>query len=115
MSADGDSDSGRSSTSNRPGRVSLDSLDGAKDKAAVNGVHTNGKQTDDADLSPTERLERELQKAKDEKDALEEQYNTLLGKVSDMKARLNAKFKLDAVCNAIASALIWGFTEDCSI
>lgn len=94
MSADEASDSGRSPVSNR--RTSLDSLDGVPEPPVVNGVHTNGTQTDDADLSPVERLERELQKAKDEKEALEEQYSTLVGKVADMRAKLNAKFKLDA-------------------
>lgn len=64
-----------------------------------NGI--NGKHDDaDADLEnmdPIERLEHELQRTKDEKDALGAQYRNLLSKLTTMRTTLGNKLKQDAV------------------
>ena len=52
---------------------------------------------DDASLDPVARLQRELQRTRDEKDALAGQYRTLLGKLTAMRTTLGNKLRQDAV------------------
>ena len=72
----------------------------SSDDVAVNGVkHTpDDNDTPPASESDIDRFQSELQKTKDEKDALATQYNNLLTKLTDMRTRLGAKLKQDAVC-----------------
>ena len=64
-----------------------------------NGV--NGKHDDtDADLEsmdPIQRLQHELRRTKEEKDALAAQYRNLLSKLTTMRTTLGNKLKQDAV------------------
>ncbi|KAJ2936478.1 hypothetical protein H1R20_g616, partial [Candolleomyces eurysporus] len=95
----------RSNSASNP-RVSIDSQRGRESPlppAAINGVNghapPNGKQatTDDGDAEDSvELLQRELERTKEEKDALAAQYNNLLGKLTDMRTRLGTKLKQDA-------------------
>ena len=67
----------------------------------VNGTATNGQHVDISDdldgLDPVERLQRELDRTKEEKDALASQYNSLLSKLQAMRTTLGNKLKQDAV------------------
>lgn len=67
----------------------------------VNGTATNGQHVDISDdldgLDPVERLQRELVRTKEEKDALASQYNSLLSKLQAMRTTLGNKLKQDAV------------------
>lgn len=69
--------------------------------ALSNGTHDqiNGvdhlEDTDD----PIERLKRELERTKDEKEKLATQYRNLLNKLTQMRTSLGNKLQQDAVCN----------------
>ncbi|TFK22469.1 hypothetical protein FA15DRAFT_644153 [Coprinopsis marcescibilis] len=56
----------------------------------LNG-HADGDEED-----AVQRLQRELEKTREEKDALATQYNNLLAKLTDMRTRLGNKLKQDA-------------------
>jgi len=83
-------------------RLSVDS-----DRDSQNSSLTNGKQnghaangsedSDDADLDPVERLQKELERTKEEKDVLASQYRTLLSKLTAMRTTLGNKLQQDAV------------------
>ena len=63
-----------------------------------NGHAANGSEdSDDADLDPVERLQRELERTKEEKDVLASQYRTLLSKLTTMRTSLGNKLQQDAV------------------
>lgn len=66
----------------------------------LNGVHTstNGDTHEEfAHLDPLQRLQRELERTKQEKDALAAQYRTLLSKLTAMRTTLGNKLQQDAV------------------
>ncbi|KAJ2919864.1 hypothetical protein MD484_g546, partial [Candolleomyces efflorescens] len=98
----------RSNSASSNQRVSIDSQRGRDSPlpaAIVNGVNghassPNGKTTATAGVDDSEdlveRLQRELDKTKAEKDALASQYNNLLAKLTDMRTRLGTKLKQDA-------------------
>ncbi|GBE88717.1 hypothetical protein BKA93DRAFT_152707 [Sparassis latifolia] len=65
----------------------------------INGANTtpNGQQHDDnEDLDPVQRLQRELERTKEEKDTLASQYRNLLSKLTAMRTSLGNKLKQDA-------------------
>jgi len=63
-----------------------------------NGHAANGSEdSDDADLDPVERLQKELERTKGEKDILASQYRTLLSKLTTMRTTLGNKLQQDAV------------------
>lgn len=64
-----------------------------------NGLNANGEaQLISEDLDPIQRLEQELQRTREEKDALATQYRNLLAKLTTMRTTLGNKLKQDAVC-----------------
>ena len=83
-------------------RLSVDS-----DRDSQNPSFTNGKpnghavnsseDSDDASLDPVERLQKELERTKEEKDVLASQYRTLLSKLTTMRTTLGNKLQQDAV------------------
>ena len=73
-------------------RLSLDSDRGSPSPPVVNG-HSN----EDDSLDPLTRLQRELDRTKEEKESLAEQYRTLLTKLTTMRTTLGNKLKQDAV------------------
>ncbi|KAF9816844.1 hypothetical protein IEO21_03818 [Rhodonia placenta] len=74
------------------------SLDGARPFISPPPNGTNGTEPDedDANLDPVERLQRELQRTKEEKDTLATQYRNLLSKLTTMRTTLGNKLKQDA-------------------
>ena len=83
-------------------RLSVDSDRDTQDPPLTNGKPNghaaNGSEgTDDADLDPVERLQRELERTKEEKDVLASQYRTLLSKLTAMRTTLGNKLQQDAV------------------
>ena len=83
-------------------RLSVDSDRDSQDPPLTNGKPnghaTNGSEDpDDADLDPVERLQRELERTKEEKDVLASQYRTLLSKLTAMRTSLGNKLQQDAV------------------
>ena len=83
-------------------RLSVDSDRDSQDPPLTNGKPNghaaNGcEDPDDADLDPVERLQRELERTKEEKDVLASQYRTLLSKLTAMRTSLGNKLQQDAV------------------
>lgn len=85
-------------------RKSLDSDRGSSSSPAPqsNGIpngHAKGKEANDGDseLDLVARLQRDLDQAKEEKDKLAAQYNTLLARLTTMRTTLGNKLKQDAV------------------
>lgn len=86
-------------------RLSIDSdrdaqspllTNGNPDGHAANG--SNGSEdSEDGDLDPVERLQKELERTKEEKDVLASQYRTLLSKLTAMRTTLGNKLQQDAV------------------
>jgi len=82
-------------------------LSGDSDRDAQNPSLTNGKpnghaangseDSEDADLDPVERLQKELERTKEEKDVLASKYRTLLSKLTAMRTTLGNKLQQDAV------------------
>ncbi|KAF5369005.1 hypothetical protein D9758_002861 [Tetrapyrgos nigripes] len=81
-------------------RSSLDSeRSGPTSPILVNGNHRNGVSSpgsDEEDLDPVARLERELARTREEKESLASQYNSLLAKLTAMRTTLGNKLKQDA-------------------
>ncbi|KAI0049213.1 hypothetical protein FA95DRAFT_1581896 [Auriscalpium vulgare] len=82
-----------------PARLSLDSGSGSPTppatngvKAAINGAHHDDDDTDD----PVQRLQQELERTREEKEALAAQYRNLLAKLTTMRNTLGNKLKQDA-------------------
>ncbi len=63
-------------------------------KAAVNGHHTS---SGEDSLDPIDKLQRELERTREERDELAAQYRNLLGKLQTMRNTLGNKLKQDAV------------------
>ncbi|KAH9852319.1 hypothetical protein C2E23DRAFT_731178 [Lenzites betulinus] len=61
----------------------------------INGLNGDAHQDSD-DLDPIQRLERELQRTREEKDTLATQYRNLLAKLTTMRTTLGNKLKQDA-------------------
>jgi len=83
-------------------RSSIDSERSAENGSPLkqqNG-HTlsNGVNDLDETLDPVERLQRELERTKDEKEKLATQYRNLLAKLTQMRTSLGNKLQQDAVC-----------------
>jgi hypothetical protein len=71
-------------------------MNGSPDGHAANG--SNGcEDSEDGDLDPVERLQKELEWTKEEKDVLASQYRTLLSKLTAMRTTLGNKLQQDAV------------------
>ena len=74
----------------------LSLTNGNPDGHAANG--SNGSEgSEDGDLDPVERLQKELERTKEEKDVLASQYRTLLSKLTAMRTTLGNKLQQDAV------------------
>ncbi|KIK68586.1 hypothetical protein GYMLUDRAFT_36044 [Collybiopsis luxurians FD-317 M1] len=75
-------------------RSSLDS----ERSSTASPIHVNGNGKTEADeaLDPVERLQRELQRTREEKEALGAQYRNLLAKLTTMRTTLGNKLKQDA-------------------
>jgi len=85
-------DDSRSSTDGRR------SSDHGSPSRQLNGHSvTNGADPSDENMDPVERLERELQRTREEKEALAAQHRTLLGKLTQMRTSLGNKLQQDAV------------------
>lgn len=86
-------------------RLSVDSDRDAQNSPLTNGNldshatnHSNGSEYfEDDDLDPVERLQKELERTKGEKDVLASQYRTLLSKLTAMRTTLGNKLQQDAV------------------
>lgn len=63
----------------------------------VNGTSNGQAQEDLEGLDPIQRLQRELERTKEEKDTLAAQYRNLLAKLQTMRTTLGNKLKQDAV------------------
>lgn len=91
------------SISTKESRVAIDSERSVSNSAPptlTNGVngHTlsNGKQNEDDDGDLVERLQRELEQTREEKETLATQYRNLLAKLTQMRTTLGNKLKQDA-------------------
>lgn len=82
-------DSDRSYTSSPPVHSN-----GANGNGLVNGQQNN----DDTSSDPIEKLQRELERTREEKETLATQYRNLLAKLTTMRTTLGNKLKQDAVC-----------------
>ncbi|KAJ3974040.1 hypothetical protein EV361DRAFT_683478 [Lentinula raphanica] len=73
------------------------SLDSERSNPA-SPIHVNGNDqvAPDETLDPVERLQRELQRTREEKEALGTQYRNLLAKLTQMRTTLGNKLKQDA-------------------
>ncbi|KAJ4000146.1 hypothetical protein F5050DRAFT_1563626 [Lentinula boryana] len=73
------------------------SLDSERSNPA-SPIHVNGNEQTKPDelLDPIERLQRELQRTREEKEALGTQYRNLLAKLTQMRTTLGNKLKQDA-------------------
>ncbi|KAJ7240477.1 hypothetical protein C8J57DRAFT_1478116 [Mycena rebaudengoi] len=80
-------DSDRSSSSSPPTQ-----LNGANGRGLVNGKQHEG----DAPSDPVEKLQRELERTREEKETLAAQYRNLLAKLTTMRTTLGNKLKQDA-------------------
>ena len=69
-------------------------LNGLKSEGDASQAQPAG---DSEDLDPVQRLEQELQRTREEKDALATQYRNLLAKLTTMRTTLGNKLKQDAV------------------
>ena len=63
----------------------------------TNGTPDGATQDGDEELDPVQRLQRELERTKEEKDTLAAQYRNLLSKLTTMRTTLGNKLKQDAV------------------
>lgn len=84
-------------------RYSLDSE--RSNPASPIHVNGNGNAQAEPDESPDsiEALQRELQRTREEKEALGTQYRNLLAKLTQMRTTLGNKLKQDAVCTFVSS------------
>ncbi|KAG6918604.1 hypothetical protein DXG01_013015 [Tephrocybe rancida] len=90
--SNGETSFGRSSSDSE--RLSLDSN---RNDLQTNGHTTaNGDSGDDADDDPIAKLQRELERTREEKDTLATQYRNLLAKLTTMRTTLGNKLKQDA-------------------
>jgi hypothetical protein len=64
---------------------------------ALNGRQHNDGDDQDEDLDPVQRLQLELERTIEQKEHLAMQYQTLLGKLTNMRTTLGNKLKQDAV------------------
>ena len=78
-------------------RHSLDSDRSPSPVKSPNGTTANGQVEDLSHLDPIERLQHELQRTKEEKDALAAQYRNLVSKLTTKRTTLGNKLKQDAV------------------
>ena len=96
------------------GRQSIDSdrSVGSSSPVVLTGTngHTSPADEDDPNLDPVAKLQRELERTREEKDTLAAQYRNLLAKLTTMRTTLGTKLKQDAVRSAplpcLRSALI---------
>ena len=77
-------------------RSSLDS-DRSSSPSPAKGLNGDADDHDLADMDPVERLQAQLERTRQEKDALAAQYNNLLAKLTTMRTTLGNKLKQDAV------------------
>ena len=66
----------------------------------VNGHTSPGDEDDDSNFDPVAKLQRELERTREEKDTLAAQYRNLLAKLTTMRTTLGNKLKQDAVRSA---------------
>lgn len=78
-------------------RTSLEAAGSPPKDAHLNGATPATAHDDDDDLDAVQRLERELERTREEKDTLAAQYRTLLSKLHTMRTTLGDKLKADAV------------------
>ncbi|KAI0631327.1 hypothetical protein C8Q77DRAFT_200708 [Trametes polyzona] len=93
-----------SDVASNDGSILRRSLDGERilgSPPPLNGLKPDSSPNGDApqdsdDLDPVQRLERELQRTREEKDTLATQYRNLLAKLTTMRTTLGNKLKQDA-------------------
>jgi hypothetical protein len=73
-------------------RLSIDS-----DRSSRSPPEINGHDDVDESLDPVARLQRELDRTREEKESLATQYRNLLAKLTTMRTTLGNKLKQDAV------------------
>jgi hypothetical protein len=86
------------------------SLDSDRSSTPSPFVHSNGhtlvngskKSDDDEPSDPVEKLQRELERTREEKETLAAQYRNLLAKLTTMRTTLGNKLKQDAVRDNLA-------------
>lgn len=74
-----------------PSRLSIDS-----DRSSLSPPEINGHDDGDESLDPVARLQRELDRTREEKESLAAQYSNLLAKLTTMRTTLGNKLKQDA-------------------
>lgn len=80
-------------------RSSIDSERDVESPPPQQNGHSNGDAHPDDTDDPIERLQRELERTKDEKEKLATQYRNLLAKLTQMRTTLGNKLQQDAVCS----------------
>lgn len=75
----------------------------------VNGHAQKGGSEDDDESDPVSRLQRELERTREEKEALATQYRNLLAKLTTMRTTLGNKLRQDAVSYAQPLLFTTGF------
>jgi hypothetical protein len=83
-------------------RSSFDSDRSSSPSVTTNGVVNGRKHSTEDDSDPISKLKLQLERTKEEKEALAAQYRTLLAKLTTMKTSLGNKLKQDAVCGYIS-------------
>lgn len=82
-------------------RLSVDSERSTSSSPPIDGPNgiVNGRRrdTDDGDLDPVQKLQRELERTNEEKEQLATQYRALLAKLTTLRTSLGNKLKQDAV------------------
>jgi hypothetical protein len=83
-------------------RLSEDGGSTSPSSTVPNGITVNGhaKDAPEDDADPVTRLQRELEKTREEKETLAAQYRNLLSRLTTMKNTLGNKLKQDAVRRA---------------
>ncbi|KAG6834980.1 hypothetical protein H0H93_005946 [Arthromyces matolae] len=100
MSVNGNGADAHKEPSTDDGRTSLDSerlsLDSVHNGSQNGHSPTNGDDIDDTEDDPIAKLQRELERTREEKDTLATQYRNLLAKLTTMRTTLGNKLKQDA-------------------
>jgi hypothetical protein len=84
-------------------RLSEDGGSTSPSSTVPNGITVNGHAKgapEDGDVDPVTRLQRDLERTREEKETLAAQYRNLLSRLTTMKNTLGNKLKQDAVRRA---------------
>jgi hypothetical protein len=78
-------------------RISSDSDRSANTSSPIHSNGVNGRTSSDSESDPVAQLQQELDRTKEEKEALAGQYRNLLAKLTTMRTTLGNKLQQDAV------------------